>query len=102
MMLRMTMLRVGFAGIVLAAMTATANAQPYYPYAQPYYPYPMYDYPYPAYASLPPAYGSAPNPTYRGPAPNYPWVPPVWANPYAFFAPYSSGVGPRADGNTQY
>jgi hypothetical protein len=114
-MLRMTMLRAGLAGIALAAaVVATANAQPYYPrygypypaYAYPYpayaYPYRPYGYPYPAYAYPFPASAYPVSPSFRGPAPNYPWVPPAWANPFAFFAPYSSGVGPRADGDTHY
>jgi hypothetical protein len=103
MMLRMTMLRAGLAGIALAAaLAATATAQPYYPRYG--YPYPAYAYPYPAYAyAYPfPAATYPVSPTFRGPAPNYPWVPPVWANPFAFFAPYSNGVGPKADGSTHY
>jgi hypothetical protein len=98
MTLRMRISRVGLAGIVLAlAVAAPAAAQPYYPRYYPGYgyPYPVYGFPFPAY--LYPNY-----PTYRGPSPNYPWVPPPWANPYPFFAPYSSGVGPRPDGNTHY
>jgi hypothetical protein len=96
MMLHMWTLRAGLAGIVLAA-AAAAQAQPYYPrYVPGYgYPYPVYGYPFPPY--LYPNY-----PTYRGPPPNYPWVPPPWADPYAFWHPYSNGVGPRADGNTHY
>jgi hypothetical protein len=87
----MRMLKAGLAGIVLvAAMAATAQAQPY----DPRY-YPGYGYPYPPS-------GYPVNPTYHGPPPNYPWVPPGWANPYAWFAPYSSGVGPKVDGNTHY
>jgi len=93
----MTMLRAGLAGIVLALAAATATAQPYYPQY-----YPGYGYPNPAYRYPYPTYGYPVNPTYHGPPPNYPWVPPGWANPYAWFAPYSSGVGPKVDGNTHY
>jgi hypothetical protein len=91
------MLRAGLAGIVLAASVATAHAQPYYARY-----YPQYGYSYPAYGYPYPAYGYPGYPGYYGAPANYPWVPPVWANPYAFFAPYSSGVGPRVDGNTHY
>jgi hypothetical protein len=94
----MTMLRAGLAGIVLAAAVATtASAQPYYARA-----YPGYRYPYPAYRYPYPAYGYPGYPADHGPPANYPWVPPAWANPYAWYAPYSSGVGPKVDGNTHY
>jgi hypothetical protein len=93
----MRMLRAGLTGIAIAAAIATAHAPPYYPQY-----YPAYGYLYPGYGYSFAAYPYPDYPTYRGPLPNYPWVPPPWANPFAFFAPYSSGVGPRADGNTHY
>jgi hypothetical protein len=92
---RMKMLRAGLAEVVLAAAAATAQAQPFYPQY-----YPGYGFPYPAYGYTYPDYTYPANPTYHGPPLNYPWVPPPWANPFPFFAPYSSGVGPRVDGNT--
>jgi hypothetical protein len=86
------------AGIVLGtAVAATANAQPYYPRN-----YPGYGYSYPTYGYPYPAYGYPGYPAYHGPPPYYPWAPPAVANPYAWFAPYSSGVGPKVDGNTHY
>ena len=105
MTLLMRRWRAGLAGIVLAtAVAATANAQPYYARNYPGYDYsyPTYGYPSPAYGYPYPAYGYPGSPADHGPPPNYPWVPPAWANPYAWFAPYSSGVGPKVDGNTHY
>ena len=101
------LMRAGLAGIALVAVVAaTAHAQPYYArhYPEYAYSYPGYSYPYPAYGYPYPAYGYGyyGYPGYYGSAANYPWVPPVWANPYAYFAPYSSGVGPRVDGDTHY
>jgi hypothetical protein len=93
----MRMLRAGLAGIIIAAATlATAKAQPYYP---PYYPTRGYTYPayrYPAYPY--PAYGYPGYPAYWRAPPYYPWAPPAY--PYAFFAPYSAGVGPGVDSGT--
>jgi hypothetical protein len=86
-----TKLKVALAGIALAVVAATANAQPYYPQY-----YPGSGYPYPAYAYPPPVYGY---PAYWGAPSYYAWAPPAYAVPYPFFSPYSAPYSARVGPN---
>ena len=91
---RRTMIKSALLGVgLVAAMATTAAAQPYYPY-YPGYSYPPYSYP--AYSS-PPGYAWYGWPygwSYAYSAPAY--QAPAYADPYAWWRPYSAGAGPKA------